>query len=527
MFKYLKKVIAFTKIKEPNNDNNASSEPTLSSDLKENLNTFKEIFGPSYDIVFREFTFGQPKTNAAIIYIDGLVDKSTINQSIIKPLMYDSRFIRSEKAPGVNMNYIDSALLSIGEVKRGSLINELLDNCLSGDTILLIDGLDEALSLSTKGWDDRGVQEPQSEGVVRGPREGFSETLLINTALLRRIIKNPDLIMDTIEIGKRTKTSVCIAYIKELINPELLDEIRNRLKRIDTDAILESGYIEQYIEDAPLSIFPTVANTEKPDVVASKLLEGRAAILVDGTPFVLTVPMLFIESFQAPEDYYARVLFGSFTRILRFLAYLITIFTPALYQAILTFHRELIPTPLLFTLAASQEGLPFPLFFELALMLIVFDILREAGIRLPRAIGQAISIVGALIVGEATVAAGLVSYFTVIVIAVTSVSSFVVGGQAEAANILRYVFLILGALMGGVGIIVGMIGVLIHLANLHSFGIPYLSPMAPLITRDLKDAFIRAPLWAMRARPEGIMPKDLKRQAGGLKSPSPDEEDKP
>jgi spore germination protein KA len=482
MFQYFKKVFRHLKAQ---NLNQHPEEPfaerpgfVLSSDIDLNFTKFKEIFGGSNDIIVREITFGQdPQVRGIIMFVDGLVDKATINLSIIKPLMYDLRIIRSEGKYRVDIEQIKNTLLSVGEIKQTPLIDQLVTSCLSGDTILIVDGLTEGYIIGTRAWENRGVQEPQTESVVRGPREGFCETLRINTSLMRRKIKNPDFIMETMEIGKRTKTSVCIAYLKGVINPALIAEIKLRLSRINTDSILESGYIEQFIEDAPYSIFSTVGNSEKPDVIAAKILEGRAAILVDGTPFVLTVPMLLVESFQTAEDYYSRHILASLTRMMRYLSYLITILTPAFYIAILTFHQEVLPTSLMLTLAASEEGLPFPSFFELLIMLITFDILREAGVRLPRPVGQAISIVGALVVGEAAVAAGIVSDFTVIVIAITAVSSFVVAPQVDSATMLRYIYFLLAGFMGGIGISIGLIGTLIHLASLRSFGTPGIRKM--------------------------------------------------
>jgi spore germination protein KA len=278
-----------------------------------------------------------------------------------------------------DIDIIRTTMISVGSVEQVNSINEVVDSCLSGDTVLLINGFKEALVISTRGWESRGVEEPKTESVVRGPREGFSETLRTNTTLLRRKIKNPDLTLESMKIGRKTKTSVCIAYLKGVANPRLIEEVKRRLKRINTDAILESGYIEEFIEDAPFSIFPTIANSEKPDVVAAKILEGRAAILVDGTPFVLTVPMVFIENFQSAEDYYSRAYFASLVRVLRFVSFMISTLAPALYVALTTFHQELIPTPLLFTMAAAREGIPFPAVLEAGMMIIVFEILREAG----------------------------------------------------------------------------------------------------------------------------------------------------
>ncbi len=501
----------------PPEEDTASSESSsinITRSLDKNLVIFKNIFAGSTDIITREFTFGQEPAQRAVLYfVDGLTDKASINAHIIKPLMYDNRFICESEVGKPSLDSFENSLLAVADVKKAGEINAIVDGCMSGDSILIIDGFDKALVISTRKWESRGIQEPQTEVVVRGPREGFCETLRINTSLLRRKIKTPDLILESMKIGRRTKTDICIAYIKGIANPSLIEEVKKRLNKIDTDSILESGYIEQYIEDSPFSLFPTVGYSEKPDVVAGKLLEGRAAIIVDGTPFVLTVPMLFVESFQTSEDYSLRYMFASTLRVFRYIAYFITLFAPAFYLVVLTFHPELIPTPLLFTLAASEEGLPFPMFLELFMMLIVFEILREAGVRLPRPVGQAISIVGALVIGQAAVAAGIVSDFTVIVIAITAVSSFVVPSQMESSIILRFVIFFLSALVGGFGIIVSLLGIIIYLCSLSSFNVPYLSPMAPLNRSGLKDFLFRLPLWKMTDRPESLKPVDLKRQA--------------
>lgn len=489
----------------------SGSSSGLSLELTINLDRLKEIFGTSNDIVIREFNIGRKgQIKVALLFVEGMTDKLLINESLIKPLMYGIPYSGTEEV--VTIDTIKKSMISIGGAEQVCSIGEVVDGCLSGDTVLLINGLNEALVLNTKGWDSRGVEEPKTESVVRGPREGFSETLRVNTALLRRKIKNPDLTLEPMKIGRRTKTDVCIIYLKGVANPRLIEEIRRRLNRIETDGIMESGYIEQYIEDAPFSIFSTIANSEKPDVVAAKLLEGRAAIMVDGTPFVLTVPMLLIESFQSAEDYYSRPYFASLIRILRFLAYGISILAPATYVALTTFHQELIPTPLLFTLASSREGVPFPSVLEAFVMLAAFEILREAGVRLPRPVGSAISIVGALVIGEAAVAAGLIGAPMVIVIAITAVSSFVVPAQTDSAVILRYILLFLAGVMGGFGVAIGLLGLVIHLAALRSFGTPYLSPLAPLSVHDQKDVFIRAPLWTMLTRPRTIGSHDPQRQ---------------
>lgn len=530
MFNYLYKKLKFIQLKSPKINNETVEkeilQPELSVSLKYNMDTLKKILGSSNDIIYREFSFGSKmQINAAVIFLEGMTEKATINELIIKPFMYDSRLynLESELESG-DLSTIKNSMISVGNVRQVKSINEIIDGCLSGDTIFLIDGSKEVLIIHSKGWETRGVEEPKTEAVVRGPREGFCETMATNMTLLRRKIRNPNLTFETMQIGTQTRTNVSIVYLKGVVNPKLIKEIKERLNRINTDAILESGYIEQFIEDAPYSIFPTVGNSEKPDTAAAKILEGRVAILVDGTPFVLTMPMLFIEGFQNAEDYYSRTYFASLLRILRFVCFFISVFAPATYVILSTFHQELIPTTLLFTMAASREGVPFPAVMEAGLMIITFEILREAGVRLPRAVGQAVSIVGALVVGEAAVSAGLVGGLLVIVVSLTAVSSFVIPVYTDVISILRIMFLILGGVLGIFGVGIGMLVILVHIVSLRSFGTPYFAPLAPLSTEDLKDTFIRTHLWSMFTRPRTIGWHNLKRQEEGGKPESPLEE---
>jgi len=354
------------------------------------------------------------------------------------------------------------------------------------------------------------VSEPQSEQVIRGPREGFTENFRTNTALVRRRIKHPNLRMEHMKIGKKTATNLCLCYIKDIAHPEVLRQLRERLSTIDTDSILDAGYIEQYIEDAPLSLFSTVNYTEKPDVLAGKILEGRVGILVEGSPFALTVPFLFIESFQTAEDYYVRPFYASIARLMRFLAFAISLFALPVFIALTNFHQELIPTRLLFTIARAREGTPFPSFLEAIIMVYAFEVLREAGLRLPQPVGQAISIVGALIMGDAAVAAGLVGAPVVIVVALTAVAGFVVPSQVDSLAMLRTVLILLTATLGGFGLAVGFLGILLHLATLRSFGAPYFASVLP--SSDQQDSFIRAPLPLMFRRPRNIAWADVFRR---------------
>lgn len=480
----------------------------ISPNLKKNLETLKKTFRESNDFVIREFSFGSKEEpiNAAIVYIEGLVFKLSINDDIMKPLMYDSSFagfINTYK-PNDIISFIDERLLSMAESAKVSALEEVVEACLYGFTILLVDGETQALSISNQGWERRGISEPQGEVVVRGPREGFTETIRTNTSLLRRKIHNPDLVLEMMKVGQKTKTDICIAYIAGIVDEGVVQEVKKRIEDIKTDAILESGYIEQFIEDAPFSPFATVGNSEKPDVVAAKLLEGRVAILVDGTPMALTVPYLFLEGFQSSEDYYSRPYYTGLVRILRFMAFLLSLYGPGFFVAVTAFHQELIPAALIITFASAMEGTPFPVALEAIAMGIVFEILREAGVRLPKAVGQSVSIVGALVLGDAVVSAGFVSSTMVIVVAFTAIASFVVTAHSDSESIIRFLMTLLGSALGLLGITIGTIGVLIHLCALRSFGSPYLSPLAPISWLDLKDTFLRFPLWAMITRPKTI-----------------------
>jgi len=453
-----------------------------------------------------------------LVFLDGMVSLPLINDNIIKPLMYDSHFFRAGEAPDISsMGGLRDRLLSVGDVKTINTLPDVTEACLSGDAVLLIDGFCNALDISAKGWDKRAITEPSTETVVRGPREGFTENLRTNTAMIRRKIKDPALKIRTVKIGRRTRTQVNILYIDGIANPALIQEIERRLNNIDTDEVLAAGYIEEYIEDAPYSAFQTIWYSEKPDAIAGKLMEGRAAIVVDGTPFVLSVPMLFMENFQTSEDYALRSYYATTLRILRLTAFMISLFAPALYVALTTYHQELIPTDLLFTMVAASEGVPFPAAVEAGIMMFTFEILKEAGVRMPRPVGQAISIVGALVMGQSAVQAGLVGAPIVIVTAITAVSSFVLPFTSDAISLLRWFLLILAAAMGSFGITLGAFVILLHLSSLKSFSTNYLAPFAPFQPADLKDTAVRAPLWAMRTRPRALKPQDVKRQ--GFKIP--------
>jgi len=511
-----------------NTDTAGSNGDPLSSDLDKNLAVIKEILRDSSDVTFHEFNFGHDRRfKGALVFINSLADKEEINKNILQPLLYDSLMLHNT----VDMDFtqidtISRNILSVTDYLKVNLLSQLAYNLLAGSAILLIHGSNEALAVRLGKGKSRSIEEPGTEVVVRGPREGFIEDVSVNIALIRRKIKDTDLCVERFVMGDKSKTDVYIVYIRSLVNPKLIEEIRRRLNRVKIEAILESGYIEQYIEDSPGSIFPTVSNCEKPDKVAAKILEGRAAILVDGTPFVLVVPMVFIESFQSVEDYYARPFFVSIIRIIRFLSYIISTLGPAIYVALTVFHQELIPTQLLISIAEGRERVPFPAILEAFLMLFAFDLLREAGVRLPKPVGQTVGIVGAIVLGQASVEAGLISPIMVIVVSATAIASFAVPAQTDSGTVLRYIYLALAGIAGGFGIIMGLLATLLHLASLRSFGTPYLWPVVPLNLAGLKDVFFRMPLWSMTKRPTAITwdDGDPYNQGPGL-MPSPNTQD--
>lgn len=474
----------------------------ISEDLKKNIDKITDITGNAPDLIIRGL---EPSNmhgrDMAIVYISGLANNDTIDSAIMNSLMNIAEMNSTESADVIS--FIKRKVLKTSNVEEISHFGDLFSKLFAGDTIILIEGVTEALTVSTLGWEHRGVEEPQSQTVIRGPKEGFTEDLITNTTLIRRKIKSPQLWMEQVKIGKVTETKVAIMYLKGVVNEKVLQEVKQRLRRIETDSILESGYIEEYIQDSTFSPFPTISNSERPDTVAGGILEGQVAILIDGTPFVLLAPVTFFKFFQASEDYYHRYDIVTFIRLMRFSSFFISMLLPSLYIAITTFHQEMLPTTMLVSLMAQREGIPFPAFVEALIMEITFEVLREAGVRMPRAIGPAISIVGALVLGQAAVQAGLVSAAMVIIVSFTAISNFVAPhfNMAIAARLLRFAFMLLAATLGLFGIMSGLLITLIHLVGLRSFGVPYLLPLAPFVPANQKDVFVRVPWWAMKNRP--------------------------
>ncbi|MGC4377401.1 spore germination protein [Fictibacillus sp. Mic-4] len=502
----------------------------LKTSLAENMMYIKNTLGYSDDVQTRQFEIGKGLTiKCAVIYMKGLTDEAAIQDFVLKTLMTEVKNTDLEQkiVEGPQLfDVLKNLAVTISDIQDITDYQKLFEGLLLGNVIYLIDGQDKGMSFGVNKWDERQVSEPIAQSIVRGPQDAFNENILTNIALVRRRIKSPALWLEMKKIGKLTKTSVAVMYMKGIANDKTVEEVRQRLKRIDIDGVLEGGNIEELIRDGGKSPFPTVFNTERPDVIAAGLMEGRIAIFVDGTPFNLLVPALFVQFFQTPEDYYNRSYMGSLIRLLRYGAFFMALLAPSIYIALTTFHQEMIPTPLLLSLAAQREGVPFPAFVEAVLMEVTFEIIREAGLRMPRAIGPAVSIVGTLVIGTSAVDAGMVSAGMVIVVSITAIASFVFPNyeMGIAVRMIRFLFMALAASFGFFGISVGLIALVLHLCSLRSFGVPYMSPLAPFIPADQKDALFRLPKWKMSSRPRLINQDNIEReQTPQPRPPQPNE----
>ncbi|MFC7686339.1 spore germination protein [Ureibacillus sp. GCM10028918] len=487
--------------------NQQQEKEMLLPSFEDNISKVKKTLGNSADLIIRVIHIGpENSVNIGVLYTDGMVNTTALQDlldSLINKLKPND--INSLDKTSI-VTAIQKNAVTVGEVEELKDFDKLITNILSGHAALLIQDEPQAITVSIPGHEKRGVEEPQSATLIKGPRDGFTETLGTNTSLLRRRIRSSNFWLESKEIGEITKTRVMIAYIKGIANEDVVREVHERLDKINIDAILETSYVEELIQDEGYTPFPTIFSTERPDAVAGKLLEGRVAILVDGSPFVIVVPSLMVEFFQASEDYYQRADVATLLRLLRFFCFFIALLAPSIYIAVLTHHQEMLPTTLLISIAAQREGIPFPAFFEALLMEITFEILREAGVRMPRAVGQAMSIVGALVLGQSAVQAGIVSNAMVIVVSITAIANFCFPAinLATSVRIIRFGMMCLAAVFGIFGIMFGIILLCIHLCTLRSFGVPYTTPAAPFILQDQKDVIIRLPLWSMFSRPRLI-----------------------
>lgn len=482
----------------------------VSNVLQENIEKLKNTFKSDDSLRFREFFIGgEYSVECLAVFIDGMVDIVRINDEIIRPLL-------DLKANAINTDiYLPSVIngkITSAQVENIDDFDKLINNLINGHTIIFIEGYNDAVSINTQSINRRRTAEPTSEKVVRGPRDGFTESLMSNIGLIRARIKSDSLKFHFREIGRETKTKVCVCYMENIADEGIVKEVEKRLDTIDIDGILDSGYIQELISDEGYSPFRTIGHTERPDIVARRLLDGRIAVMCEESPFALTMPFLFYEYFNSSENYYSHFYYATFNRLLSLIGFFLSTSVPAIYTAFVTFHQEMLPTPLILSISAARQGLPLPTIAEILLIIFVFELLREASIRIPEVIGQTISIVGALIIGQAAVEAKLISAPIVIIGALTGISSYLVPRMEQAIIIVRLVILLASAFMGLYGYAFTGIVIFIHLSSMRSFGIPYMLLSGSLKAEDQKDIIFRAPWWKMNKRPRIIASKNMVRK---------------
>ncbi|RNB87062.1 spore germination protein [Brevibacillus fluminis] len=465
--------------------------------IQEQTDWLRTQLNGCFDVVYHTFVAG-PNVPCALVYLRGMVDLQTIQDDVLHAL----QALPQSDATLFYSQLFDRKQLPISEYEAIPL-EDGVTAILQSHVLLLVDGEQRVIDLPLASYEKRSVSEPPNESAVRGPREAFIENAQVNLSLVRRRLKTPEFKSEAMIIGTKTQTNVYMLYLQGVSKQSLVDEVRRRLTSIEIDGLLGSSVVEEFFDDSPFSPFPQIQYTERPDVVAGSLLEGRVAVIVDGTPIVLLAPVTLFSLLQSSEDYYQRYVAATWIRWIRYLFILISLLLPSTYIAVTTFHPEMIPTKLLITIAASREVVPFPALIEAFIMEISFEALREAAVRIPKPIGQAVSIIGALIIGTAAVQAGIVSAAMVIIVALTGIASFIIPhfDLGLSLRLLRFPIMVLAGMFGLFGITCGMLLIYIHLVNLRSFDTPYLNPVTPLVFGDLKDTLIRAPWWLMRSRP--------------------------
>ena len=509
-----------------NLDNNTTKdvEPQkIFTEIDKNLDFLKYKYNALIcnDVIIREFSLlaQNIEYKAFVMYIDGMVDSPVINEFILSPLMMRNRanifddkqkkFVSEKKIDNVTLknfkkskeknlvDFIYNSLIPQNSVDKVTDFSDVYSAINMGNCMLFVDSLDTAFNLDVKGFKQRSIDSPSNEVVVRGSQEAFVENIRTNTSMIRRLVNNENLVMETLTVGQITKTQISIGYIKSLANEDLVAEVRYRINNLSVDYLISSGQLEQLIQDSPESLFPQMVATERPDKVSNFLLEGRVVIVVNGSPYVLVAPGVFVDFITSPEDLNLKYQFSNLEKIIRLLAIFLSLLLPGIYIAVTNYHQELIPTELLFTIAAARESVPFPTFVEILLMEVSFELIREAGLRVPTPLGSTIGIVGALILGEAAVSASLVSPVLIIIIAITGICSFSIPDFSLnfTFRIYRFVYIILGYMAGFLGISFGVFIQLAIMCKLKSFGSPYINPYILGKNKRSISSYFIPPIW--------------------------------
>lgn len=506
------KVDEWNKTKNKSDDKNPQSpENMVDPRLKINLEHIQKVFisDKNSDIIIRQFKIAQ-KIDAFIVFIDGMVDRETINNYILRQLMKPELF-ENYKGDRI-LEFIENNVLSVHDTKKETKYDMIIGQICNGLTVLFIDGCSECLMFETRGYEKRSVERPATEAVIGGPQEGFNENLRTNITLIRRIVKNHHLVTEILPLGKTNHSFCAVMYVDGISNPKVIKEVKRRINSHDTDYIQSGGVLEHLIEDSPLMLFPQVLRTERPDRASSFLMEGKVVIVTDGAPFIIAVPATFFSMLQTTEESNLKWQQGTLLKLIRLLGMFVAILLPGLYIALLLYHQEVVPSDLLSSIAMSRESVPFPILVEVILMEVSFELIREAGIRVAGITGTTLGMIGGLILGQAAVTAGIVSPILIVIVAVTGLGNFAIPNYSLALSIRisRFLFIVLGALAGFYGISVGIFVLGGLVCSMKSFGVPFLSPIAPK-TKGNSGLALVMPAFSQKERPDYLNTLDRKR----------------
>lgn len=459
----------------------------LQEDLSKNLEQIRTLFDRTGDLVIREITLGQRP--AALVCMEGMTNMQAVAQGILNPLL---KADYPSASPKEQFHRIKTTVIALMEQVELTDYETLCGMIMSGFAAILLDGWNKGVAIGVQGFNFRSVSEPATERMQRGSREGFVEVLRINVSMIRRRMKSTDLRIELLKLGTTSHTDACLCYLRGAVEPEILDRVRARLQAIPLENVLETGYVQPYLEKKPLSLFSGVGVCERPDTLCGKISEGRIGILVDGTPMALVIPFLFSENFQSFDDYTDRPYFATFTRWLKFCAFFVAILLPGIFVAMGTYHPEMFPTPLLYNLAVAEASQPFSLMTEALLIHLIYELMREAGLRLPKPIGHVVGIIGGLVIGDAAISSGIISAPMIVVVAITALSSFTVPQLYEPMAILRFVFIFVGGTTYLMGVMLVLAALAVNLCAINPYGIPYTAPLSPLRLRSWRDVLCRS-----------------------------------
>ncbi|MBR2909057.1 MAG: spore germination protein [Clostridia bacterium] len=472
-----------------------------------------DLFNKNAEVVVRKFFVCEKHIN--LFFIDCLINKELFASGIIGGI---NKLEESKGSKEKIIDKLEKELIAVSTIKRIKEEKEIQEEIFNGGVIIQIEGEEWLLAVNTAGYSKRAITEPPTASVVRGPREGFIEDIETNISLIRRRLKTPSLAIKRLTVGERTNTSIALVYLDDIVNHKVVKELEKNIKSIDIDGVIDSYYLEELLTKSSSKFFKKLGNTEKPDVLTAKILEGRVGIIVDGSPIVLSAPFILFEDMQSPGDYYDIPQRTSFVRFVRFVGLILAILLPGMYVALQSYHYRVLPINFLISLLSSIEGISFPPILEILFVLFLFEILNEASVRMPKQLGMALSIIGALVLGDTAVQAGIITPPSIVVVAISGITLYIIPNESSEASLLRTLFTIVGGVAGFYGIFLGFIILATHLVSIQSYFAPYMAPYAPSVDIDKKDGFTKKPLSYMSTRPQSLRIKNIIRQRSKTKS---------